>query len=198
MQTCSEYRRRAREALDGNIFSNSWLLLLLVCVIAAACANVIPVVGSLLLAGPISIGLCSYTLHLVRNTEKKNKLDPLFDGFRNSIGTNILVGLLSTLFTVLWSLLFVIPGIVKAIAYSQAYYIALDHPEYDANTCITESRKMMNGYKWKYFCLMFSFIGWGIVGALCLGIGTLWVTAYVTAAQAAFYEDLKNNQTVAV
>lgn len=199
MQTASEYRRRAREALEGNIFGNTWLFMVLVVLVTGAIlsVSVIIFIGPLLLIGPISIGICSYTLHVVRNTEKKNKIDPLLDGFRGSVGNSILVGLLATIFTALWSLLFVIPGIVKAIAYSQCYFIALEHPEYDANTCITESRKMMNGHKWEYFCLQFSFIGWMIVGSFCLGVGTLWVTAYMNAANAAFYEDLKNQPVVA-
>lgn len=199
MQTASEYRRRAREALEGNIFGNTWLFMVLVVLVTGAILGVSGVIfiGPLLLIGPISIGICSYTLHVVRNTEKKNKIDPLLDGFRGSVGNSILVGLLATIFTALWSLLFVIPGIVKAIAYSQCYFIALEHPEYDANTCITESRKMMNGHKWEYFCLQFSFIGWMIVGSFCLGVGTLWVTAYMNAANAAYYEDLKNQPVVA-
>lgn len=195
MQTSSEYRRRAREALDGKIFGNTWLLMVLVSVVSSAilgATSVIPVIGLLILMGPVSMGVASYTLHVVRRTDKKNKIEPLLDGFHGSVATNILVGVLTGLFTVLWSLLFVIPGIVKAIAYSQVYYIALEHPEYDANQCITESRKMMNGHKWEYFCLQFSFIGWIIVGSLCFGIGTLWVSAYMSAANAAFYDDLKN------
>lgn len=199
MQTASEYRRRAREALEGNIFGNTWLFMVLVVLVTGAILGVSGVIfiGPLLLIGPISIGICSYTLHVVRNTEKKNKIDPLLDGFRGSVGNSILVGLLATIFTALWSLLFVIPGIVKAIAYSQCYFIALEHPEYDANTCITESRKMMNGHKWEYFCLQFSFIGWMIVGSFCLGVGTLWVSAYMNAANAAYYEDLKNQPVAA-
>ena len=199
MQIASEYRRRAREALEGNIFGNTWLFMVLAVLVTSAILSVSAAVfvGPLLLIGPISIGLCSYTLHLVRNTDQKNKIDPLLDGFRNSLGNNILGGLLATIFTALWSLLFVIPGIVKSIAYSQCYFIALEHPEYDANTCITESRKMMNGHKWEYFCLQFSFIGWMIVGSFCLGVGTLWVAAYMNAANAAFYEDLKNQPVIA-
>lgn len=198
MQSSSEYRRRAREALDGNIFGNTWLYLVLAVLVVGAVlgASSFIFIGPLLLLGPLTIGLCSYTLHLLRNTERKNKVDSLLDGFRGSIVNHILVGFLVELFTALWSMLFFIPGIVKAIAYSQSFYIAIEHPEYDANTCITESRKMMNGHKWKYFCLQLSFLGWIIVGSLCLGIGTLWVSAYMQAANAAFYEDLKEQPAI--
>lgn len=198
MQSSSEYRRRAREALDGNIFGNTWLYLVLAVLVVGAvlAASAFVFIGPILLLGPLSIGLCSYTLHLVRNTEQKNKVDSLLDGFRGAIGNHILVGFLVSLFTALWSLLFFIPGIIKAIAYSQSFYIAIEHPEYDANTCIAESRKMMNGHKWEYFCLQLSFLGWIIVGSLCFGIGTLWVSAYMEAANAAFYEDLKGQPAI--
>lgn len=194
MVSCSEYRKRAREALDGSIFSNSWLLLLLAILVTEAILSFagFTFIGMIILLGPVNIGVASYTLHLIRQTEQKNKIEPLLDGFRGNVGTNILVGVLAALFVVLWSLLFVIPGIIKAISYSQSFYIALEHPEYDANTCITESRKMMNGRKWRYFCLQLSFIGWYIVGAICFGIGVLWVEAYREAANAEFYEDIKN------
>ena len=78
MQTASEYRRRAREALEGNIFGNTWLFMVLVVLVTGAILGVSGVIfiGPLLLIGPISIGICSYTLHVVRNTAKKNKIDP--------------------------------------------------------------------------------------------------------------------------
>ncbi len=72
-----------------------------------------------------------------------------------------------------------------------SFYIKADHPEYDWRQCINESKAMMYGHKWELFVLDLSFIGWMIVGALCLGIGTLWATAYQSAARAQFYESLK-------
>lgn len=198
METCSEYRRRARVALGGNIFGNTWLYLVLAILAGAVLLSLVAFlfVGPMILVGPISIGICSYVLHAVRGNEMQNKGKRFFDGFGNSVGNNILVGFLSHLFIALWSLLFVIPGIIKAISYSQSYFIALEHPEYEALTCIRESRKMMRGHKWQYFCLQLSFIGWMIVGSLCLGIGVFWVSAYMAAADAAFYEDLKNQPVV--
>ena len=71
-----------------------------------------------------------------------------------------------------------------------SYYISLDRPDLSANDCITESRRMMDGNKWRLFCLDLSFIGWYIVGSLCFGVGILWVDAYHSMARANFYEDL--------
>jgi uncharacterized membrane protein len=114
----------------------------------------------------------------------------MFLGLRYA-GDLALLGFLKNLFIILWSLLFVIPGIVKTYSYAMAYYIKYDHPEYNWKMCIDESRRMMDGHKWRLFCLHFSFIGWELLGALAFGIGTLWVTPYKQAAEANFYDDLK-------
>ncbi len=192
MIPASEFRRRARETLGGHIFQAPWLFALLAALIANAILGVagITYVVSLILTGPIMIGLNSYFLARVRRSTPYDNLNPLFDGFRRNVGDNILVGLLINIFTMLWTLLFIIPGIVKAYSYSMAYYIKLDHPEYTATQAITESRKLMNGHKADLFLLDLSFLGWIIVGALCFGIGTLWVTPYQLAARTEFYKAL--------
>ena len=71
-----------------------------------------------------------------------------------------------------------------------AYYIMNDHPEYTPKECLSESEKIMKGNKSKLFCLDLSFIGWYIVGALCLGVGVLWVYPYHYTARADFYNEL--------
>ena len=106
-------------------------------------------------------------------------------------GGTLLLGLLSSLFTFLWGLLLVIPGVVKSYAYSQAVYVKVDHPDYDWRRCLDESIQMMKGHKMDLFVLDLSFIGWYIVGALCLGLGTLWVAPYHAATRTQFYEDLR-------
>jgi uncharacterized membrane protein len=102
------------------------------------------------------------------------------------IGLAIVMGI----FIFLWSLLFIIPGIIKAIAYSQTYFLMRDHPEYTILQAITESRKRMNGFKGEFFLLNLSFIGWGILALLTFGIGFLWLVPYVYASQATFYNEL--------
>ena len=143
----------------------------------------------LLLAGPITYGLSKMFLKQARDNQDMVFAD-LFSGFKEDFGGTFLINLMITIFAFLWSLLFVIPGIVKAYAYSQAYYIKADHPDYDWRACINESKRLMNGHKGELFVLDLSFIGWYIVGALCLGVGTLWVTPYYQAAHAHFYQTL--------
>ena len=192
MTSASEIRRRARETLGGNIFKSPWLYALLVGIITAAIASVasfIPV-GSILIAGPIAIGTGAYFLNRVRRRVEYDNLEILFDGVRNDLGDNIIIGILNGVFIALWSLLFVIPGIVKSYSYSMAYYIKLDHPEYTPTEAITESRRLMDGNKMRLFCLHLSFIGWAIVCFFTLGIGMLWLIPYMNAANAEFYQDL--------
>jgi uncharacterized membrane protein len=92
--------------------------------------------------------------------------------------------------TFAWLLLFIIPGIIAGIRYSQAYFIKIDNPHMLSFEAINESKRLMKGNKWKYFCLGFSFIGWTLLSLLTLGIGMLWVTAYSRTAFGKFYDDL--------
>ena len=189
----SVFRARARQQLGSGIFSTNWLMGLVVCFVNTLLigigSSLIGIIG-FLVEGFLAFGLCHVFLSLARN--KKNTIDigDLFLG-GSHMGDLLLLGLLKNVFIALWSLLFVIPGLIKTYSYSMAYFIKYDHTEYDWNTCITESRKMMDGHKWRLFCLDFSFIGWLILGSLCCGIGVLWVYPYMQAARANFYDDLK-------
>ena len=117
--------------------------------------------------------------------DQKLSSSDLFSGFKYWI-KSFCIYFLTSLYIFLWSLL-IIPAFIKPFSYAMAPYIAIDNPELSANQCITESRKMMNGYKWKLFCLHFSYIGWYFLCGLTLGILTLWVTPKVRQAEYLFY-----------
>ena len=104
--------------------------------------------------------------------------------------------LLMHIFIILWSLLFLIPGIVKAFSYAMTPYILEENPELGANEAIDRSRAMMKGHKFDLFWLLLSFIGWAILCVFTLGIGTLWLTPYTQTSVAAFYEDVKADYEV--
>ena len=127
-------------------------------------------VAILVFSGPFSYGLAKMFLKQARDGQEM-KFEDVFKGFSEDFAGNIVLGLLISIFTVLWSLLFIIPGIVKGLSYSMAFYIKSDHPDYDWKACISESKRITNGNKGKLFVLQLSFIGWYIIGALCLGIG---------------------------
>lgn len=189
-------KERAKLILGGRIFSDTWLLALLALAIADAihslAGSVLPGVGALLVTGPMAFGGSYVILKLVRTRQKIDFKD-LFAGFSQDIGQNILLGVLSSLFVALWSLLLIIPGIVKAYGYGMIYYIKADHPEYDWRTCLQASQQMMHGHKMDLFVLDLSFIGWYLVGVMCLGVGALWVHPYHKTTRALFYEQLKQN-----
>ncbi|MBR5335352.1 MAG: DUF975 family protein [Bacteroidaceae bacterium] len=116
--------------------------------------------------------------------------DALFVGYNDFQRISLTLALLYV-YTFLWTLLFIIPGIIKSISYSQTVYVLKDCPELSYNQAIERSMAMMDGHKWQYFCLMLSFIGWILLVCLTMGIATLWVTPYMTATMAHFYEYVK-------
>ena len=196
--TRQEIKEKSKQQLGRNIFGNTWLMALVVCLIqgailgaASAVSSFIGGVAALIITGPLAFGVAFIFLNLVRKNDGQIDIKDLFKGFTDDFGGNLLLGLLESLFIFLWSLLFVIPGIVKSYAYAMAFYIKNDHPEYDWKACLDESQKIMKGHKWSLFVLDLSFIGWYIVGSLCLGVGTLWVTPYHYTARANFYESIK-------
>lgn len=197
MVTNYELRKNARAQLGGNIFANQWLMMLLVCIIVSAINGVASsvVIGALLVTGPLSYGLARVTTDRVRG--KNVEIGDLFKGFTDNFGQSCLLGVMIYVFTFLWSLLFIIPGIVKAYSYSMAYYIQQADPSKDWREALNESKAMMKGHKGQLFCLDLSFIGWYLLGTLCCCVGVLFVTPYHETARANFYMALKASQTPA-
>ena len=83
-----------------------------------------------------------------------------------------------------------IPGIIASYRYAMTPYILLENPGMTANEAIKKSKELMQGNKWRLFCLQFSFIGWSILCVFTLGIGFLWLVPYMEAANAAFYREI--------
>lgn len=191
----AELKARARAQLGGGIFQNLWMMGLAVCLLIglleSAATTILPAIGALIVIGPLEYGQAYIFLKQARDRQPV-QLGDMFRGFQDDFGGTFLIGFLSQLFVALWSLLFLIPGIVKSYAYSMAYYVKLDHPDYGWKACIDESRRLMNGHKWEKFVLDLSFLGWILVGVLCLGVGTLWVTPYMAATEAQFYEYVRS------
>ena len=191
----AELKARACAQLGGGIFQNLWMMGLAVCLLVglleSAAATILPAIGALIVIGPLEYGQAYIFLKQARDRQPV-QLGDMFRGFQDDFGGTFLIGFLTQLFVALWSLLFLIPGIVKSYAYSMAYYVKLDHPDYGWKACIDESRRLMDGHKWEKFVLDLSFLGWIFVGALCLGVGTLWVTPYMAATEAQFYEYVRS------
>jgi uncharacterized membrane protein len=187
MKTNAELRAAARSQLKG-----AWLAavgLVLVYSLIISTASLFAGIGLIILGGPLTIGYLGYFSKKARG--EGVSFGNLFDGFDDSFGRSFLLCLLQGIFIFLWSLLFCIPGIVKALSYSMSFFILRDNPGMKALDAVTASRRMMNGYKGKLFCLYCGFIGWALLCTLSFGIGYLWLCPYITLSLANFYEDLK-------
>ncbi len=136
--------------------------------------------------GFFSIGYKAVNRQKIDNTT-------MFDGFRN-FGNVFILNLLIGIYTFLWMLLFIIPGIVKGLSYSMANFIMAENPEISPSDAIKESKKLMDGNKLDYFMLGLSFIGWHILDFFTLGILSIWLIPYIYTTEATFYEAIKNEK----
>lgn len=146
---------------------------------------------ALLLGGVISMGLCRFLLNMATKREEP-RFETLFSGFSiylKTLGLNLLI----TLAVFAGTILFIIPGIIVSLMFSQAFYILSEDPSKSITQCINESVNLMNGHKWEFFYLWLTFIGWWLVAALTFGIGGLWVAPYQKLTEANFYLYLKSN-----
>ena len=130
--------------------------------------------------------------YFIKLTEGKSEISYLGYGFKNNNYFNIFwTMLLRSIYIILWTLLLIIPGIIKFYAYRMVPYILADNPEIGHRRAIKLSNKMTQGEKWDIFILDLSFLGWFILGSLFLGIGILFVQPYYDATNAELYLELR-------
>lgn len=140
------------------------------------------------IGGAVTLGYVKFNLSLV--DRKPATFAQLFSEFHR-LGAGIAMQLLRAIYTFLWTLLFVFPGIYAAYGYAMTPYILAENPEMSANEAITKSKELMNGNRWRLFCLEISFIGWSLLCVLLtLGIGVFWLKPYMEASFAAFYREI--------
>ena len=138
---------------------------------------------------PLEVGCKKYYLRNLNEPAQVGNIGYAFDNNYKNITKTMFF---RDLFTVLWTLLFIIPGIVKSYEYQMIPYLLADNPQMTKEQAFEESKHMMQGQKWKAFVLDLSFIGWNILSALTLGIlGIFYVQPYMDATHAALYEALR-------
>ena len=209
--TCKEYRTKAWEKLHadwGKPILIFFLINLLMGAVSigfsfnvnpnpdnpAATIALVSFIGSLLsiigliITGPFTLSKAKVALSIARGEEYET--NDVFFGFKNFLSA-FLLNLINGIFIFLWLLLFIVPGIIKAISYSMSYYILHDNPDMDANDARLESMRIMEGHKMDAFLLGLSFIGWVLLSILTLGILFLWVLPYIEVTMAEFYESIR-------
>ena len=197
-----EYRKAALELLKGNwssVIVISLFMFILECIVQTSFAFFIPaeyngittLVANLLLFFPLVYVLKIHLLSLSREG-KKIVFSEYLTNLKKKYSRAVPVMGLVCLYVMLWTILLIIPGIIKGYSYAMASYISIDNEELSAEECIQRSIKMMEGHKMQLFLLDLSFFGWVLLSILTLGIGFLWLTPYQESAHIKFYEDLKS------
>ncbi len=191
---------QAKEIIKGNIWT-----LLLPFIIAGALSGlvgglssyyssseesmILSIISSIIdiVVLPLIFGATAFVVKFVRKEPVElSYMFTFYSKFWPIFALSFLVGL----FTSLWALLFIIPGIIAALSYSMTTYIFIDGEE-DAMECIRKSKKMMNGYKADYFVFNLSFIGWILLAILTFGLVFIYVVPYMAVSQCLYYEELK-------
>ena len=139
------------------------------------------------ISGALEMGLNKYYIDLVAENRQGevSVIFSRFDIFFKALGLHLFMAL----FKLLWTLLFIVPGIIAGYRYCLAPYLMAENPNLGIREAVNMSKELMAGNKWRLFCLDLSFIGWRILRVLTCGIGDLWLSPYIYAANAAFYVD---------
>lgn len=183
--------RKARTLLEPH-----WILAIGVClanaVMVAAPAELDSYgeIVSLLLAGPLQLGLCFFFLNLVKGKETRFEL--LFEGFKPLL-TVLLAYAIITSLTVIGLILLIVPGIVLALGFSMTYYVIAEDPEISFQTALEQSWNLTDGYKMELLELNLRFIPWYLLGLLCFIVGVFAVVPWHNTTLALYYQYLKEN-----
>lgn len=158
-------------------------------IVVACVALLAGIAINVLLVNPVEVGFAYFRMKALREKANVSDLGRGFDaGYKRNACTLFLV----VLYKFLWSLLLVVPGIIKHYEYAMIPYLLADHPEMNHKEAFATSKAMMNGQKWRAFVLDLSFILWSLLGAVTFGIVTVfYVQPYRQLTDAALYEKLK-------
>ena len=195
------YKKTAKQMLKGHwkipVLITLFILLISTLSSIPSFANqesfsLIAFLGSILtiiIAGILEIAtVCFYLEFTNKNSETK------FNYFLESLNRwkdGILGVLWTYLWTFLWSLLLFIPGIIKSYSYKMIFFILAENPGISVRKAMNMSKAMTKGFKWDLFVMDLSFVGWGILSLLTLGIGLLWLEPYIRTSTVYAYKYLK-------
>ena len=179
-----EAKRLALDSLKGN-WGYAILITVLYMIISVALGAAWGI-GTLLLGSALLVGF--YYAFINGSITHQYSLEDLFFGFKEGLANRILLSILKTIFIFLWSILFIIPGIVKTYSYSLAEYISLQNKDLTWKECLNESRRLMDGHKMEMFVLDLSFIGWMILCVFTFGIGMLFLHPYMQATKVEYID----------
>ncbi len=190
--TRAELKNAAKEQIKGKI-GMLFLIFLIIAMIGVG-SSFVPVVGwfaTIIIMPAFNISLCMIFLNLAKGEDIS--VGDAFKGF-NITGKAVWLSIITNFFIFLWSLLLLIPGIIKSFSYSMAPFILADNPELTAREALSESKKIMYGHKFDLFVLQLSFFLWYLLGAITLGIAYIYIAPYYEATIINFYNTIKDKK----
>lgn len=200
MKTNPELRNEAKAFMTGN-WKNAVIITLVNFLIITAfellnigdstITKILYFVGLIAVLLPLNYG---YLMTFLRFSRGENlAVENLFAMFKGDYyKKSVVLGLLNMVYTLLWTLLLIVPGLIKSLSYALAPYIMIDNPELSAEEAICKSMKMMEGHKMDLFLIQLGYAGLGLLSMLLLGIPLLWLMPYYQVVYAKFYEEIKN------
>ena len=193
----AELKQQAKEQLKGNLgmIVLSGIIYFAI-VFALSFIPYIGTVGSIIIAPPLVLGLYKMLLNVTYGD--KAEVATLFEPFQTCFASSVILNLLVGIFTFLWSLLLIIPGIIKTYAYSMSFYILAENPNMTATEAITESKTIMDGHKMELFVLMLSFIPWILLACVTFGLAYIYVLPYMYLTMTNFYHNIKRQDAPAI
>lgn len=192
-----ELKELAKQQIRGKIGSLFVISLIMIVVnyLGSMLLSLVPVVGSIasfvFISAPLSLGITMVYLKVANGEEFT--ISNLFDGY-SDLWNAFAVQFLVAFFTALWSLLFLIPGIIKGLSYSMSLYILAENKGMNPTEAIQKSKEMMHGHKMDLFILELSFIGWGLLVSITFGIAGIWAIPYMSTTMADFYNSIKPSE----
>ena len=139
---------------------------------------------------PLAVGLLGYILNIIR--DKEVGFDDIFKFYDKKIFLVFSVSFLVSLFSLLWGLLLIVPGIIVYISYSLSFYVLVDNEEKSVMEILNESKRLTDGYKGDIFVFYLSFIGWILISVITFGIALIYVIPYIEVSTAMYYDTLKD------
>ena len=175
-----QLKQQAKEQIKGNIG-----ILFAITLVMGLIAGTL--IGGLFVPA-MNVGLCLIYINMTIGT--KPSVGDLFKRV-DTFGKALWLMLITQFFTMLWTYLFIIPGIIKGLSYSMGSYILAEHPDWTARQCLSESKRIMKGKVGKLFVLQLSFFPWHLLGGITFGIAYIYIIPYINATTANFYNAIK-------
>ena len=175
------------EALSQLGITEEMMAVFLYFLAIAAFVSIIFTIAQFIVGSAVGVGYAKFNLDLVDFYPPS--VGTLFSRFRQ-IGTAVCANLLAGLHVMLFMLLLIVPGIIVAFNYAMVNYVLAENPRFTASEALAESKRIMKGHRFKFFCLNLSFLGWSFLSVLTLGVGFIWLVPYVEASHAAFYREI--------